>query len=91
MAPRPAHCSNSHMELSEKRPMFQFVSHLVDAMSLIPNLIETLSRARADLRIGLPVVIGGWLAAAVEIALDRAPPCVRLARRSAVTRGGPRR
>lgn len=35
-------------------------------MSLIPTLTETLSRARADLRIGLPVVIGGWLAAAVE-------------------------
>ncbi|WP_374634309.1 GTP cyclohydrolase II [Paracoccus sp. (in: a-proteobacteria)] len=35
-------------------------------MSLIPTLIETISRARADLRIGLPVVIGEHLAAAAE-------------------------
>lgn len=41
-------------------------------MSLIPTLTETLSRARADLRMGLPVVIGGWLAAAAEtLAPDR--------------------
>ena len=35
-------------------------------MTLIPTLTETLSRARADLRIGLPVVIGDQLVAAVE-------------------------
>ena len=35
-------------------------------MSLIPTLAETVSRARADLRMGLPVAIGGYLAAAVE-------------------------
>lgn len=35
-------------------------------MSLIPTLAETLARARADLRMGLPVVIDGHLAAAVE-------------------------
>lgn len=35
-------------------------------MTLIPTLAETLSRARTDMRMGLPVVIGGWLAAAVE-------------------------
>ena len=35
-------------------------------MTLIPTLTETLSRARTDMRMGLPVVIGGWLAAAVE-------------------------
>lgn len=35
-------------------------------MSLIPTLAETASRARADLRMGLPVVIGGYLAVAVE-------------------------
>lgn len=35
-------------------------------MSLIPTLAETVSRARADLRMGLPVMIGGHLAAAVE-------------------------
>ncbi|MDB6182870.1 GTP cyclohydrolase II [Paracoccus fistulariae] len=35
-------------------------------MSLIPTLAETAARARADLRMGLPVVIGGHLAAAVE-------------------------
>lgn len=35
-------------------------------MSLIPTLAETVSRARADLRMGLPVAIGGHLAAAVE-------------------------
>ncbi|MBD9526573.1 GTP cyclohydrolase II [Paracoccus sp. PAR01] len=35
-------------------------------MSLIPTLIETVSRARTDLRIGLPVVLGGYLAAAIE-------------------------
>ncbi|UXU75509.1 MULTISPECIES: GTP cyclohydrolase II [unclassified Paracoccus (in: a-proteobacteria)] len=35
-------------------------------MSLIPTLIETLSRARADLRMGLPVVIADQLVAAVE-------------------------
>ncbi len=35
-------------------------------MTLIPTLTETVSRARTDLRMGLPVVIGGWLAAAVE-------------------------
>lgn len=35
-------------------------------MTLIPTLTETLSRARADLRMGLPVVIGDRLVAAVE-------------------------
>ncbi|WP_134724991.1 GTP cyclohydrolase II [Paracoccus luteus] len=35
-------------------------------MSLVPTLSETISRARTDLRMGLPVVIGGHLAAAVE-------------------------
>ncbi|REF69798.1 MULTISPECIES: GTP cyclohydrolase II [Paracoccus] len=35
-------------------------------MTLIPTLTETLSRARADLRIGLPVVIGDQLVAAAE-------------------------
>ncbi|MFH5775328.1 GTP cyclohydrolase II [Paracoccus sp. NGMCC 1.201697] len=35
-------------------------------MSLIPTLTESVSRARADLRIGLPVAIGGFLVAAVE-------------------------
>ena len=35
-------------------------------MSLVPTLCETISRARTDLRVGLPVVIDGHLAAAVE-------------------------
>ena len=35
-------------------------------MSLLPTLTETISRARTDLRVGLPVVIDGQLAAAVE-------------------------
>ncbi|MDP0928161.1 GTP cyclohydrolase II [Paracoccus onubensis] len=35
-------------------------------MSLIPTLAETISRARADLRMGLPVVIGNHIVAAVE-------------------------
>ncbi|MDN3712791.1 GTP cyclohydrolase II [Paracoccus cavernae] len=35
-------------------------------MSLIPTLAETVSRARTDLRMGLPVVVGDYLAAAVE-------------------------
>lgn len=35
-------------------------------MSLIPTLAETISRARTDLRMGLPVVIGSHLVAAVE-------------------------
>ncbi|MDO5657575.1 MAG: GTP cyclohydrolase II [Paracoccus sp. (in: a-proteobacteria)] len=35
-------------------------------MSLIPTPSERIARARADLRMGLPVVIGGWVAAAVE-------------------------
>lgn len=35
-------------------------------MSLVPTLAETIARARADLRMGLPVVIGDHLAAAVE-------------------------
>ncbi|HRO13987.1 MAG TPA: GTP cyclohydrolase II [Paracoccus sp. (in: a-proteobacteria)] len=35
-------------------------------MSLLPTLPETISRARTDLRVGLPVVIDGHLAAAVE-------------------------
>ena len=35
-------------------------------MTLIPTLAETVSRARTDLRMGLPVVIGGHLVAAVE-------------------------
>ena len=41
-------------------------------MSLIPTLTETLARARADLRMGLPVVIGDQLAAAAEtVTADR--------------------
>ncbi|MDS9466966.1 GTP cyclohydrolase II [Paracoccus sp. MBLB3053] len=35
-------------------------------MTLIPTLTETVSRARTDLRMGLPVVIGAALVAAVE-------------------------
>lgn len=35
-------------------------------MSLVPTLSEAISRARADLRMGLPVALGGYLAAAVE-------------------------
>lgn len=35
-------------------------------MTLLPTLAETISRARTDLRVGLPVVIDGHLAAAVE-------------------------
>lgn len=35
-------------------------------MTLLPTLSETISRARTDLRVGLPVVIDGHLAAAVE-------------------------
>ena len=35
-------------------------------MSLIPTLAETISRARADLRMGLPVMIGNHVVAAVE-------------------------
>ena len=35
-------------------------------MSLIPTITETVSRARTDLRMGLPVMIGGHLVAAVE-------------------------
>ncbi|MFC0340940.1 GTP cyclohydrolase II [Paracoccus niistensis] len=35
-------------------------------MTLLPTLTETISRARTDLRVGLPVVIDGHLAAAVE-------------------------
>ena len=35
-------------------------------MSLVPTLCETISRARTDLRVGLPVVIDGHLVAAVE-------------------------
>lgn len=35
-------------------------------MTLIPTLTESVSRARADLRMGLPVVIDGWLVAAAE-------------------------
>ncbi|WP_372803104.1 GTP cyclohydrolase II [Paracoccus seriniphilus] len=35
-------------------------------MSLVPTLAETVSRARADLRMGLPVMLGGHLVGAVE-------------------------
>ena len=35
-------------------------------MTLLPTLAETISRARTDLRVGLPVVIDGHLVAAVE-------------------------
>ena len=35
-------------------------------MSLVPTLAERAARARSDLRVGLPVVIDGHLAAAVE-------------------------
>lgn len=46
--------------------MFQNVSHPRAHMSLIPTLTETIARARADLRMGLPIVLGDHLAAAVE-------------------------
>lgn len=45
--------------------MFQNVSKS-PAMSLIPTLAEAVSRARADLRMGLPVMIDDHLVAAVE-------------------------
>jgi len=54
-------------------------------MTLFPTLTESVSRARADLRIGLPVVIGDHLAAAVEtlgadrLALMRAMGAAHLA------------
>ena len=35
-------------------------------MTLIPTPMEQLNRARADLALGLPVAIGGWLVASVE-------------------------
>lgn len=35
-------------------------------MSLIPTIAEITARARADLRLGLPVIIGDYLAVAVE-------------------------
>ncbi|MFN4060745.1 MAG: GTP cyclohydrolase II [Paracoccus hibiscisoli] len=35
-------------------------------MTLIPTLTETIARARADLRMGLPIALGDHLAAAVE-------------------------
>lgn len=54
------------MELSQKASMFQIVSIRPAKMTLIPTLSETIARARADLRMGLPVMIGGQLAAAVE-------------------------
>lgn len=38
-------------------------------MSLIPTLSETAARARADLRVGLPVMIGDYLVAAIETLL----------------------
>ena len=41
-------------------------------MSLLPTLAESAARARSDLRVGLPVVVGGHLAAAVEtLSADR--------------------
>ncbi|WCR10959.1 GTP cyclohydrolase II [Paracoccus stylophorae] len=50
-------------------------------MSLIPTLAETVSRARADLRMGLPVMIGGHLAAAVEtLSATRLADMLRLGR-----------
>ena len=57
------------MELSEIGTMFQNVSKIRGRdpdMSLLPTLAEMVSRARADLRMGLPVMIGGYLTAAVE-------------------------
>ena len=54
------------MELSETRVMFHYVSRMRGPMSLIPTLSETIARARADLRMGLPVVMGDHIAAAVE-------------------------
>lgn len=53
------------MELSENGVMFQNISKLND-MSLIPTISETTARARSDMRMGLPVVIGDYLVAAVE-------------------------
>ena len=38
----------------------------VSGMTLLPTLSETISRARTDLRVGVPVAVEGWLAAAVE-------------------------
>lgn len=35
-------------------------------MSLLPTLAETVARARSDLRLGLPVMIGSYVTAAVE-------------------------
>ena len=52
------------------RVMFQNVSKRRDRMTLLPTLAETVARARADLRMGLPVMIGGHLAAAVETLND---------------------
>ena len=46
--------------------MFQNVSNSRGAMSLLPTLAETIARARADLRMGLPVRLGDHLAVAVE-------------------------
>ena len=40
---------------------------MTDLASLLPNLAELTARARADLRIGLPVAIGPWLVAALEV------------------------
>ena len=40
---------------------------MIPSDTLLPSLIETVARARADLRIGLPVAIGGHLAAAVAL------------------------
>ena len=57
------------MELSLKGTMFQNVSKFREddaQMSLLPTLAETAARARADLRMGLPVIIGSHVAAAVE-------------------------
>lgn len=54
------------MELSETGAMFHYVSRMRGPMSLIPTLAETIARARADLRMGLPVVLGDHIAAAVE-------------------------
>ncbi|MDO5619973.1 MAG: GTP cyclohydrolase II [Paracoccus sp. (in: a-proteobacteria)] len=62
-------------------------------MPLIPTLPERIARARADLRMGLPVQIGGWLTAALEtLTPDRlaalrgfGPPLAVLTERRAAT------
>ena len=53
------------MVLSQQRVLFRIVSESA-RMSLIPTLAEIVARARADLRMGLPVMVGSHVAAAAE-------------------------